>query len=146
MQPTPEADLRAIRESLERLVAGEEAPPAIAPVLGDTIRSLRRLERSWSTLLPYLAAENNATRTLLAELEPLVPAELRSALHDAAAAAPPTIIDPALLDPGPIHSANADLRELLARVIGALPSGEAGAQARRRIQAHLSETVMQRPW
>ncbi len=77
MQPTPEADLRAIRDSLEHLVASEEAPAAIAPVLSDTIRSLRRLERSWSTLLPYLATENNATRTLLGELEPLIAAELR---------------------------------------------------------------------
>jgi hypothetical protein len=145
MQPTPEADLRAIRGSLERLVASEEAPPAIAPVLGDTIRSLRRLERSWSTLLPYLATENNATRTLLAELEPLVGPGLRSELHDAAAQTS-GIIDPQLLDPEPIQTANSDLRELLARVIVALPSGEPGAQARRRISDHLSETVIHRPW
>ena len=145
MQPTPEADLRAIRDSLERLVASEEAPAAIAPVLGDTIRSLRRLERSWSTLLPYLATENNATRALLAELEPLVPAEIRPELHDAAAQTS-TMIDPQLLDPGPIQSANAELRELLARVIVALPTGEPGAQARQRIRDHLSETVTHRPW
>jgi hypothetical protein len=145
MQPTPEADLRAIRRSLEQLVASEEAPPAIAPVLGDTIRSLRRLERSWSTLLPYLATENNATRTLLGELEPLVPAEIRSELHEAAAATSQAI-DPRLLDPEPIQRANADLRDLLARVIVALPTGEPGAQARRRISDHLAETVTQRPW
>jgi hypothetical protein len=145
MQPTPEADLRAMRDSLERLVASEEAPAAIAPVLGDTIRSLRRLERSWSKLLPYLATENNATRALLGELEPLVPAELRSELHDATATTS-RIIDPQLLEPEPIHRANSDLRDLLARVIVALPTGEPGAQARRRIQDHLSETVTQRPW
>lgn len=145
MQPTPEADLRAIRDSLERLVASEEAPPAIAPVLGDTIRSLRRLERSWSKLLPYLATENNATRTLLGELEPLVPAGIRSELHDAAATGS-TGIDPQLLDPAPIQAANAELRDLLARVIVALPTGEPGAQARRRIREHLTETMTHRPW
>jgi hypothetical protein len=145
MQPTPEADLRAIRASLDRLATSGEAPPAFAPVLSDTIQSLRRLERSWSKLLPYLAAENNATQTLLGELEPLVPAELRSELQDAAAT-PPRIIDPHLLDPEPIQSANSDLRDLLARVIVALPTGEPGAQARRRIRDHLSETVIQRPW
>jgi hypothetical protein len=145
MQPTPEADLRAMRDSLERLVASGEASPACAAVLGDTIRSLRRLERSWSTLLPYLAAENNATRTLLGELEPVVPAELRSEVHNVAAAAP-GIIDPELLDPDPVQSANFDLRDLLARVIVALPTGEPGMQARRRIRDHLSETVIHRPW
>jgi hypothetical protein len=145
MQPTPEADLRAMRDSLDRLVASGEAPPAFAPVLSDTIRSLRRLERSWSKLLPYLAAENNATRTLLGELEPLVPAELRSELQNAAAAAP-RMTDPELLDPAPIQSANSDLRDLLARVIVALPTGEPGAQARRRIRDHLTETVIDRPW
>ena len=145
MQPTPEADLRAIRRSLEQLVASEEASPAIAPVLGDTIRSLRRLERSWSTLLPYLATENNATRTLLGELEPLVGPELRSELHHAAAQTA-QIIDPQLLDPEPIQSANAHLRDLLARVIVALPTGEPGARARRRIRDHLSEIVIDRPW
>jgi hypothetical protein len=145
MQPTPEADLRAIRDSLERLVASGEAPPAITPVLSDTIRSLRRLERSWSELLPYLATENNATRALLGELQPLVPAELRSELHDAATATT-RIIDPALLDPGPIQSANSELRDLLARVIVALPTGAPGASARRRIRDHLTETVTTRPW
>jgi hypothetical protein len=145
MQPTPEADLRAIRDSLERLVASDEAPPAIAPVLGDTIRSLRRLERSWSKLLPYLATENNATRTLLGELEPLVPAGIRSELHDAAAQTS-TSIDPQLLDPEPIHATNAELRDLLARVIVALPTGQPGAQARRRIREHLTETMTHRPW
>jgi hypothetical protein len=56
------------------------------------------------------------------------------------------IIDPQLLDPEPIQSANSELRGLLARVIVALPTGEPGAQARRRIRDHLTETVTNRPW
>jgi hypothetical protein len=145
MLPTPEADLRRTRESLEALVADGEISSTATHVLRETIRSLRRLERTWPRLLPYLVEENVATQALLEELAPLLPSELRSEIEAARAAAPRTI-DRRLLETAAVEGVNADLRSLLARAIVGLPGDETGTEARGRALNHLKRTVTLRPW
>lgn len=145
MQPTPQEDLRAMREALERVAAGDTIASDDAAVIGHTVRSLKRLERSWDKVLPFLVRENAVIRDLLAELAPALPGATRSEIDAAVGAAPPSV-DPRLLELTPARDANAALRELLARAIGDLPSGEAGAAGRRRTRAGLAEIVSLRPW
>ena len=145
MQPAVEADIRAMRESLERLIAEEQLPASGVAVLGEVRRSLRRLERTWARVLPYLLAENAATAALLAEVAPLVPADLQAEITTAGRALDP-VPDTAQLDAVLANERNGVLRGLLARVIETLPADESGARARARARKHLQDCLELRPW
>lgn len=145
MRPTPEADLRRVRLSVERLVAEEALAPAAAAGLEGVIRSLRRLERALPRILPHLAAENESTARVLAELAPLMPEELAA---EVAALEPslPAVDALPMFDPAVVGELNTTLRDLLSRAIAVLPAGEAGAAARALIRDHLERTLALRPW
>jgi hypothetical protein len=141
VQPTLESELRATRSSLERIVSGEPDSETAAS-LHEVIRSLRRLERSASRFLPFLVAENAATRTLLADLAPLLTGDLAAQIT--AAVTPPDDQSPCDLDQ--VNETNAHLRDLLSRAIALLPDDAAGAAACERTREHLLTTARQRPW
>lgn len=145
MQPAVEADLRAIRLALERIAAQGDLLPTAVEELSEVIRSVNRLETSWFLVLPYLAHENASTAALLSELTPLLPADLR---HNIASLGdtPVPACDPEALDARKVNELNGVLRELLARTIVALPSGEKGSAARARVLDHFRGTMELRPW
>lgn len=70
MHPTAEAQLAGVRRLLDAIAAEEDLSAASAARLTDAGRILRRLEASWSAVAPFLAADNAALVTLLAELAP----------------------------------------------------------------------------
>jgi hypothetical protein len=145
VQPTVEADLRAMRLSLERLVAAEDLPATAVQGLAEIGRSLRRLERSWAQVLPYLVAENASTAALLADLTPSLPGDLAGEI--ASLGPPPApVSDPSAFDATKAQERNGVLRALLARAITALPADEGGAEARARVRQHLKSTLALRPW
>ena len=145
MQPAVEMDLRAMRESLERLAVEEDLPSTAVAALGEVGRSLRRLERSWARVLPHLVAENAATAALLNEFAPLVPAPLRDDIASVEPV-PEPVADPRALDALHANELNEVLRGLLAGVIVSLPDDRAGAEARERVRQHLQEILKLRPW
>lgn len=145
MQPAVDADLRAIRESLERLAVEHRLSSAAVATLNEVERSLRRLERTWARVLPYLVAENAATAALLKELAPLVPAPLRDDIASSERV-PAPVADPRALDAVHANELNGELRGLLARVIAALPGDQAGSDARERTREHLQDMLRLRPW
>lgn len=145
MQPAVETDLRAMREALERLAVDEDLPGTAVAALGEVGRSLRRLERSWARVLPYLVAENAATAALLTELAPLVPAPLRDDIASVGAV-PEPVADPRALDALHANELNGVLRGLLAGVIVSLPDDQAGFEARERARQHLQDILELRPW
>lgn len=144
MQPAVEADLRAMRLSLERLAADEELPATAVQALAEVGRSLRRLERSWAGVLPYLMIENSAAAALLAELAPQLPESLASEITSLEELPPPP--DPSALDATKANQLNGTLRDLLARALTSLPPDEAGARARARVRDHLRTSLKLRPW
>ncbi len=145
MQPAVEEDLRAVRTSLERLAADETLPAAAMDTLAEAGRSLRRLERAWGRVLPYLLAENASTAALLDDLAALLPKDLDEEI--ASLDRPPAPVhDLAMLDPSRADERNASLRDLLARAIRALPADATGASARIRVREHLRSALELRPW
>jgi hypothetical protein len=145
MEPAVDADLRAMRESLERLAEEEELPAAAEAVLREVRRSLQRLERTWARVLPYLVAENTATAALLSDLARLAPPQLRDELSAIDAPSRP-VPDAAHLDALRANQLNGVLRGLLARLIAGLPANDAGAEARARAHRHLLSALKLRPW
>jgi hypothetical protein len=146
MQPTVEADLQAVRLGLERLAADDDMPATAVEGLAEAGRSLRRLERSWARVLPYLVAENTSTAALLDELAPLLPEDLR---QEIATLGPPPepVPDLSAFDAMKANELNGVLRALVARAINALPpSGDSAAAARARVTGHLRSTLELRPW
>ena len=146
MQPTVEAELAGLRRTLESLGDGATLPPGVAAELADAARTLQRLERSCSRVLPYLMADNAATVVLLRELAPSVPDALRQEIEGALAAEgssprPPT------LEIAPANERNELLRALLSKVVLALPSEPLPAAAmRKRIAVALRQGLEMRPW
>ena len=145
MQPTVDADLRAARLAIARVVAEEDVSPEAIAGLEEVSRTIGRVERSWARVLPYLVFENRATAGLLAELAPLVSEDVADEI---AALRVPRADDDDLaqFDAGAVNELNGRLRGILAQVIRALPAGEAGAQPRTAIRLHLERTLALRPW
>jgi hypothetical protein len=131
VQPTLETELRAIRASLERLRDAERSPET-AGSLTEVIRSLRRLERAGSGVLPFLRVENVATRALLGELAPSPATDL------------PPVGDPS--DATGVNDENGALRERLSGLIAELPDGPESDASLARIRDHLLTTARRRPW
>jgi hypothetical protein len=133
VRPTVEEQLRGVGRLLQVVAADADLSPESTEALAEASRMLRRLEVSWPHMVPFLDSDNRATAAVLEQVAPLLPAELA-----AAASRPDAAISPA-------HERNQVLRALLAQAIVALPGGEAGAQARTAIGAHLRERVDRNP-
>lgn len=146
MQPTTEAELAALRRTLERVGAQESLPPGVAEELSDAARALQRLERTCSRVLPHLVSDNEATAELLRELAPMVPDALRVEI-ERALPAEGSAPEPSPLEVAPANERNESLRGLLSRVILASPAEPGAAAAmRKRVAASLRQGLETRPW
>ncbi|GAC1327218.1 MAG: hypothetical protein NVSMB17_00950 [Candidatus Dormibacteria bacterium] len=146
MQPTTEAELASLRRTLAALASDADLPAGVVAELGAATRTLQRLERTNSRVLPYLLSDNAATAELLGELAPGLPEGLRSEI-ESAVPAPEQMPGPAALDIATVNARNELLRELLARVIKASPVEPPGAGVvRKRVATHLHQSLEMRPW
>lgn len=147
VQPTVDAELAGVRRSLAALVADESVGVEVRRDLQDLIRTLQRLESSWSRVLPYLTADNARMAALLHDLAPLVPTDLRLEIEVVLSEAPPAV-DPACLDIAAVNDRSEALRALVSRGIGAQRVGHdvsIGAM-HARVAACLRESLQDRPW
>lgn len=146
MQPTVDAELAGVRRSLDAIAAEYHLSPDVTRDLAAASRTLQRVERSWSRVLPYLASDSAATAEVLRSLVSLLDAPLRSDVEDALSAAE-SAPDAASLDVTVANARHEALRALLARAIADLPPGQhAAGPARARIAACLRESLDNRPW
>lgn len=145
MEPTIGAELAAVRRSLAAWMAGEGMPPLAVADIREAVRALERIEKTWARVLPHLAADNAAVAGLLLDLAPGLPSGLRAEVEGAVGERPPRP-ERSLFDVGAADARNRQLRELLARAVGALPAGEEGAQVRARVATELDAALETRPW
>jgi hypothetical protein len=132
VHPTVDEQFRVIGRLLRGVAADAGLSPDAAEALADATRMLRRLEDSWAHMLPFLESDNLATEAVLAEVAPLLPAELAAASSRLGA-------------DGTADERNQALRGLLADAIVALPDGDDGARARTAIAAHLRRRIDRNP-
>lgn len=145
MQPTIEAELAALRRTLEALGADASLPPGVSAELADAARTLQRLERTCSRVLPYLVSDNAAMAELLRELAPTVSDLLRQEIERALTAQGSAPEPP--LEVAVANERNELLRGLLSRVIQAPPTEPGAAAAmRKRVAASLRQGLETRPW
>ena len=131
MRPTVDEQLAGARRLVERVAAEAALSGASAARLTDAARLLRRVEASWASVLPFLAADNAATAELLAELSGQLPEELTAPIAAELAARTP---EPGRceLDVAAASARNRRLRALLADAVPLL-----GPDGRRRVARHL---------
>ncbi len=127
MHPTAEEQLAGVRRLLEAVAADEDLSTASAARLTDAGRILRRLQASWAGVAPFLAADNDASAGLLAQLAPHMPV---------AAEEPEPEPDSA----EDVDQRNRRLRGLLAETIPHLDE-----DARRRVARHLRHRLDRDP-
>jgi hypothetical protein len=136
VRPRVDEQLEGVRRLLEVVATEEGLSAASAAALVGASRALRRLELSWSGLLPFLLADNQATAEVLDDVADVLPADLSAEVRTAVANTP-TCPDPGVFDVAVADDCNVALRGLLARAVTALPSTEEGDAARHRVAAHL---------
>ncbi|HZP28313.1 MAG TPA: hypothetical protein VFC99_05140 [Acidimicrobiia bacterium] len=137
MRPTPEEQLRGLREVLERVVAPELHAPYPADVLAAAVAALERLEQCWRTVPAALRDESAELDTLLRDARAAVDRGLADAIAEALAAPAPDWLDPAAAVEH--HEAR---RALLAEVVRRLgPAGARAPELWARIVAHLRRHV-----
>jgi hypothetical protein len=143
MHPTVDEQLRGVRRLLDGVVEADGGllSARSAAALDDARRIVRRLEWSWSLVLPFLDWDNRATEALLAELAALVPAAVPAGSTPTAAAATqaPAAAHPPELHFALAHERNLALRARLTAVVANLPEGAPAPapEARALIAAHL---------
>ena len=129
MRPTVDEQLAGARRLVELVAAEVALPDASAARLAEAARLLRHVEASWALVLPFLAADNEGTAELLAELSHQLPEELRPSIGAELAAATPGREG---LDVAAASARNRRLRALLADAVPLL-----GPDGRRRVARHL---------
>lgn len=142
MHPTVDEQLRGVRRLLELAAADPGLRAGSASLLADAGRQLRRLEGTWAEVLPFLVADNRATAAVLADVAPLLDADLAEEVAGAVARTGTAALTEAErdgLDVAAAAARNDELRGLLSRAIAALPEGDdpAGRRAGAAIAAHL---------
>ncbi|MGB5760729.1 MAG: hypothetical protein WBM50_27695 [Acidimicrobiales bacterium] len=137
MHPTPSEQLQAIRHLIERAQADPELSEESDRLLGDAIRLLRRLERSWPKRMPFLVDDNQRAIRLLGELRP----DLSPLAEEISAATerPPANGEEAA------DALNAQLQGLLARAVDVLADDPDGDRGRARISEHLRHRIAADP-
>lgn len=142
MQPTLDADLRAAKSAIERLLVTEPLSGEIVAGLGEVTRTLTRAERSWARMLPALVAENRTISTLLDEISAAAPE-----ISDPAPELGGATTDPLReFDAAAVNEHNAQLRTMLAAAIQHIPVSEDGTAMRLKIRAGLLDALALRPW
>jgi hypothetical protein len=143
MHPTVDEQLRGVRRLLDGVAAGEQLSPRSAAALQDARSILRRLESSWSAVVPFLDWDNRATAALLDEVASLVPGAALPAPHPLPLTAEPE------LDFEVAHRRNLALRAALTDVIAALATPgvdpAAADRARGLVATHLRERLARDP-
>lgn len=146
MQPTVDAELAGVRRILEELASDTSLPRQATEAMRGASRSLLRVERHWSLILPYLVSDNGEVLGVLRDIAQYLPVALREdvdafAEHCADAQAVP------VPDFAWVNEVNERARELLSRAIAALPPGSPEtSRPRARIQSYLLRSVGGRPW
>jgi hypothetical protein len=136
MRPSIDEQLRGIQRLIDTVARDEHLSTAGSEALVGASRALRRLEGTWSGVLPFLVADTRATASLLQSLSHVLPAQL-SAEIDRATSSVPSYPDPSVFDVAVADERNGELRRLLAKAVAALPVTEHGEAARGEIAAHL---------
>ena len=136
MHPTSEEQLAAVRRLLDDVAADDGLTERSRATLEEAARRLRRIERGAAARLPFLVADNKASRALLDELDDLAP--------ELAAAVPPVDQEAEHHEPA-AHRLNKELRGLLARAVHELPETERGEGWRRRLADHLRRRIAADP-
>ena len=131
MRPTVDEQLAGARRLVELVAAEAALPEASVARLTEAARLLRRVEASWASVLPFLAADNAATAELLAELSSQLPEEFRPSIGAELAARTPEP-ERCELDVAAASARNRRLRALLADAVPRL-----GPDGRRRVARHL---------
>lgn len=137
MHPTPNEQLQAIGHLIDRVQANPELSPGSVQLLGDALRLLRRLERSWSRRMPFLIDDNRRAMWLLDELRPL--------LTSLSAEIPAAAELPAAESEEAARRINVELQGLLARAVHVLGDGPDGDRGRARIAEHLRHRIAADP-
>ena len=137
MRPTITEQLAGTCRILEEVVAPELAGAQAADALRGLVKNLRMLETSWSSVLPFLHWDNDATAGLLGQARRSVPSPLAERIDTACAETAPDPID---LDA--VHSVNNRLRNLLSEVVLVLDPAE---PAHAGIVAHLAARTARYP-
>lgn len=136
MHPTTDEQLAGARRLIDLVRTTETLSPASQGRLDDAARILRRVEATWSALLPFLSADNEATAELLGELTDRLPEELAATAEHELAAALAEADGDAHLVFDVVHARNQRLRALLDAAIPHLD--QAG---RRRVADHLRRRI-----
>lgn len=143
MQPMPDVELAGARRSLSSVARDPRLPSDASREIEHVIRTIRRVEKSWPVLLPYLVQSNGRLAALLRELAPLAPAELAEEI-DAVLAETPEGLG---VDLGSANEHNEALRGLLARfVTSELPRPGTASPTRAPILEALRRDLQSRPW
>lgn len=145
MQPTVDAELAGVRKVLEDVSANASLPPEATGVLREAARTLQRVERYWSKVLPYLVSDNAAVVSLLREIAPALSSELREEVE----ALPPQGAAERIRIPDvtEVNALNERVRAVLSRVIASMPPGSPSiAETRARIHICLLQSLKERPW
>ena len=126
MHPTVDEQLRGVRRLLDGVVEADGGllSARSAAALDDARRIVRRLEWSWSLVLPFLDWDNRATEALLAELAALVPAAVPAGSTGGgggAATQTPAAAHPPELHFALAHERNLALRARLTAAVANLP-------------------------
>ena len=137
MHPTASEQLQAIRYLIERAQADPELSAESDQLLGDAMRLLRRLERSWTKRMPFLVDDNQRAIRLLDELR----SDLAPLAEEISAATerPPADGEEAATD------LNVQLQSLLARAVHVLADDLDGDRGRARIAEHLRHRIAADP-
>lgn len=137
MHPTPEEQLNAILRLIEDAASDSRMAEEPKALLADAGRLIRRLERSWSSRLPFLTRDNELAIELLSEIGPLLPVLQKKIDALAGTATQP--------DEPSSHAVNKQCQELLSEAVHLLPDDSAGDNGRARIVAYLRSRLAADP-
>ncbi len=146
MQPTLEAELAGMRRIVDDVAAQLSGMPEAAGSLRGVSRTLQRVEKSWSKILPYLVWDSAAILAVLKEVAPNLPVEVQREIEHLASAGGAVVVG-AVPDVAVVNDLDERARALLGRVTNLLPPDSPGASGpRTRITACLLEGLGRRPW
>jgi len=132
--------LAGIRRILEEIVAPELRPGYPTQMLRGVVKNLAMLESSWSSVLPFLQWDTEATAALLREAAPYVDEGLRARIAQAEQS------EHEVLSVEVLDERNTELRGLLAEAIGQLMLREDASDLQARVKEHLVTRMSRYPF
>jgi hypothetical protein len=136
MRPTVTEQLDGMCRVLEDVVAPEVNSDHAAEILRGLISNIRMLSKNWTTLLPFLHWDNDATAVLLREARTETSEDRRQRI-DGALTAPPAEASDSIA----AETLNETLRTLLVDCI----ADNVSAPMRERIMQHMNERATRYP-